>query len=134
MKQLNYYIIEKTLINKNTKLDNEDEIGDIHDRDDEITRDFRELYKLFKDEIGGDDICGYLSTMSDFNDDYTEFYYEYNPNKFANVLYCVVNYDLISLRKNGEIDVKNSNHPNIAKIMKKYSTKDIGKRIYDLIF
>ena len=118
MKQLNHYIIEKTLISKNTKLDNEDEIGDIHDRDDEITRDFRELYKLFKDEIGGDDICGY----------------EYNPNKFANVLYCVVNYDLISLRKNGEIDVKNSNHPNIAKIMKKYSTKDMGKRVYDLIF
>jgi len=126
MINLNNYIIEKLKINKNLKINDE-----IHDRDDNITKDFRKLYKLIVDEFGSSaEPIDSLVSMSDFNDDYTEFYYEFDPNKWAIFLRDVVNYDWISLGKSGQIDVENSNHKDIARIMKKYNRIDIGKQVY----
>ena len=125
MINISKYIFEKLHIDKDIKLDTE-----IHDRNDEITKDLRKLYKLIQDEVGNSDILDSLCTMADFNDDYTEFYYEFDPNKWAIFLRDVVNYDLISLNLNGKIDIKNSNHKNIAKLISKYTPAEIGKRVW----
>ena len=69
--------------------------------------------------------------MSDFNEDYTEFYYEYDENKWAIFLRDIVNYDLISLGKNGGININDSNHKDIAKLIKKWNRLPIGKIVYD---
>ena len=68
--------------------------------------------------------------MSDFNDDYTEFYYEFDPNKWAIFLRDVVNYDWVALAADGIIEVEQSNHKDIAKIMKKYNEPEIGKKVW----
>ena len=126
MKKLNTYIFEKLKIDKNLNLDDE-----IHDRDDKITKDFRKLYKLITKEFGyNHEVLDSLSTMSDFNDDYTEFYYEFDPNKWAIFLRDVVNYDWIALAADGIIDIENSNHKDIAEIMKKYNEPEIGKKVW----
>ena len=126
MKKINLYIIEKLHLDKNLKLDDE-----IHDRDDVITKDFRKLYKLIVDEFGANhEVLDSLCSMSDFNSDYTEFYYEFNPNKWAIFLRDVVNYDWICLTKDGIIDIKQSNHPDIAKLMDKYNDPIIGKKVW----
>lgn len=48
----------------------------------------------------------------------------------GNILRDVVNYDLIALCADGIIDVENSNHKDIAKIMKKYNKPEIGKKVW----
>lgn len=126
MKKINNYLIEKLHLDKNLNLDD-----DIHDRNDEITKDFRKLYKLISDEFGNyHEALDSLSAMSDFNDDYTEFYYEFDPNKWAIFLRDIVNYDWIALCADGIIDIENSNHKDIAKIMKKYNEPEIGKKVW----
>jgi len=132
MNNLSQYIVEKLKINKDTVLSPDDLEYDIIDRDDEITNDFRKLYKMIVKEFGENaEPLDSLITMSEFNDDYSEFYYEWNPNKWARFLRDVVNYDWISLKKNGSIDIKNSNHKDIAAIISKWNTLDIGKKVYD---
>lgn len=132
MKLINNYIIEKLKLNNDIELSSDDLKDEIVDRDDEITKDFRKLYKMIYSVIGNDNpILDSLCSMSDFNQDFTEFYYEFDENKWAIFLRDVVNYDLISLGKNGAINVNDSNHKDIAKLVKKWNRLPIGKRVYD---
>lgn len=132
MKLINNYIIEKLKLNNDIELSSDDLKDEIVDRDDEITKDFRKLYKMIYSVVGNDNpILDSLCSMSDFNQDFTEFYYEFDENKWAIFLRDVVNYDLISLGKNGAINVNDSNHKDIAKLVKKWNRLPIGKRVYD---
>lgn len=132
MKLINNYIIEKLKLNNDIELSSDDLKDEIVDRDDEITKDFRKLYKMIYSVVGNDNpILDSLCSMSDFNQDFTEFYYEFDENKWAIFLRDVVNYDLISLGKNGAINVNGSNHKDIAKLIKKWNRLPIGKRVYD---
>ena len=132
MKLINNYIIEKLKLNNDIELSSDDLKDEIVDRDDEITKDFRKLYKMIYSVVGNDNpILDSLCSMSDFNQDFTEFYYEFDENKWAIFLRDVVNYDLISLGKNGAINVNDSNHKDIAKLIKKWNRLPIGKRVYD---
>ena len=132
MKLINNYIIEKLKLNNDIELSSDDLKDEIVDRDDEITKDFRKLYKMIYSVVGNDNpILDSLCSMSDFNQDFTEFYYEFDENKWAIFLRDVVNYDLVSLGKNGAINVNDSNHKDIAKLIKKWNRLPIGKRVYD---
>lgn len=132
MKLINNYIIEKLKLNNDIELSSDDLKDEIVDRDDEITKDFRKLYKMIYSVVGNDNpILDSLCSMSDFNEDFTEFYYEFDENKWAIFLRDIVNYDLISLGKNGAINVNDSNHKDIAKLVKKWNRLPIGKRVYD---
>lgn len=132
MKLINNYIIEKLKLNNDIELSSDDLKDEIVDRDDEITKDFRKLYKMIYSVVGNDNpILDSLCSMSDFNQDFTEFYYEFDENKWAIFLRDIVNYDLISLGKNGAINVNDSNHKDIAKLVKKWNRLPIGKRVYD---
>ena len=132
MKLINNYIIEKLKLNNDIELSSDDLKDEIVDRDDKITKDFRKLYKMIYSVVGNDNpILDSLCSMSDFNKDFTEFYYEFDENKWAIFLRDVVNYDLISLGKNGGVDVNGSNHKDIAKMIKKWNRLPIGKRVYD---
>lgn len=132
MKLINNYIIEKLKLNNDIELSSDNLKDEIVDRDDEITKDFRKLYKMIYSVVGNDNpILDSLCSMSDFNQDFTEFYYEFDDNKWAIFLRDVVNYDLISLGKNGAINVNDSNHKDIAKMIKKWNRLPIGKRVYD---
>lgn len=132
MKLINNYILEKLKLNNDIELSSDDLKDEIVDRDDNITKDFRKLYKMIYSVVGNDNpILDSLCSMSDFNEDFTEFYYEFDENKWAIFLRDIVNYDLISLGKNGAINVNDSNHKDIAKLVKKWNRLPIGKRVYD---
>lgn len=132
MKLINNYILEKLKLNNDIELSSDDLKDEIVDRDDEITKDFRKLYKMIYSVVGNDNpILDSLCSMSDFNEDFTEFYYEFDENKWAIFLRDIVNYDLISLGKNGAINVNDSNHKDIAKLVKKWNKLPIGKKVYD---
>ena len=132
MKLINNYITEKLKLNGDIELSSDELKDEIVDRDDEITKDFRKLYKMIYSVVGSNNpILDSLCSMSDFNEDYTEFYYEFNENKWAIFLRDIVNYDLISLEKNGGININDSNHKDIAKLIKKWNRLPIGKIVYD---
>lgn len=81
MNNLKEYILEKLVISKTATdaLKNE-----IHDRNDEITKDFRKLFRILCKELGPNhECCDSLVYMSEFTDDYLEFYYEWDPDKWA---------------------------------------------------
>ena len=130
MKQINTYINEKLVLNKDNVKDYSDDNG-IKDRDDALTRDFKKLYRLISDECGNNhETLESLLAMSNFNDDYTEFYYKWDKYAWSVFLRDIVNYDIITLKEDGTIDIKNSNHKEIAKLVDKYNVPEIGKRIY----
>ena len=124
------YIIERLKLDEETDISDKN-LGDFHYRGDDITRDFRKIYSLIKDEFGtSNDALDYLNDMGDFTDDCDEFYYSFNDNKWYAFLRSVVNYDWIALCADGIIDVKNSNHPDIAEAIKKYNKPEIGKKVW----
>ena len=100
---------------------------------DDFTNDMHELWGLLKDEMGQNDHHEIMADLMKFDDDYEHATYVYNENAFGRLLYSIVNYDLISLYGR-KIDIKRSNHPDIAKIMKKYATPEMIKKTYDAIF
>ena len=124
------YIVEKFKISKDINTSSTD--TSIKDKDDEITKDFRKLYKMISKEFGSE-FCALdsLVSMSDFNDTYDEFYYSFNDEKWTIFLRDIVNYDIISLNPNGSININNSNHKDIAKMIKKWNKLPIGKKVYD---
>jgi len=125
MNSLSQYIIEKFKISKDIDINGD---GYIHD---EITNDFRKLYKIISKEFGKDHpVLDSLVAMSDFDED-DNFYYKFSDNGWFSFLRDVVNYDWICLGRNGAIDVNNSNHKDIAKIIKKWNKLDIGKKVWE---
>lgn len=93
----------------------------------------KKLFKLFKGEMGQDGHHEYIVDMMEFDDNYDGEKYVFNENVFRRLLYSVVNYDLISLYGK-KINVSNSNHPDIARIMKKYATKEMIESVYNSLF
>ena len=125
MNNLSQYILEKFKISKDIDINSD---GYIHDN---ITDDFRKLYKIISKEFGKDHpALDSLVAMSDFDED-DNFYYKFSDNGWFSFLRDVVNYDWISLGRNGAIDVNNSNHKDIAKIIKKWNRLDIGKKVWE---
>lgn len=59
--------------------------------------------------------------------------YEYDRDGFFYFLYDIVNHDMISITGK-KIDVEASNHPDLAKILKRYATQDNINMVYDRIF
>lgn len=123
MKTINIYITEKLKINKDSNLQSL--------ANNQITKDFEKLFKIISRELGKDsELLGDIVSMMEFADnDYEIAYYEYNDNAFYYLLRDIVNYDLICLKDNGEIDINNSNHKDIAEILDKYNTPEMGKKV-----
>jgi hypothetical protein len=102
--------------------------------EDNFSKDMDSLYNLLKDEIGN--LNEYLFySMGDikFDNDDDEAYtiiYTYSDSGMLNLLYNLVNYDLVCITPN-KLDIKNSNHPEVAKIISKYVKPDMITRVYD---
>ena len=121
MINLNEYIIEKLHLNKNIK---------IH-QDDQITKDFKKIAKLLKDEGADEELYdSFIDMMEFYDDEYSDYYYKFDEGKFYTFFREIVNYDWISLY-GGKVNVAESNHKEIAKILKKYATPEIIKKTRD---
>ena len=122
MKKLNNYIVEKLHLDKTTN---------IH-QDDQITKDFKKLAKMLRQDGADEDLYDSLIDMMEFydDDDYSDYYYKWDEHKFYTFFRSIVNYDWISLY-GGKVNVANSNHKEIAKILKKYATPEIIKKTRD---
>ena len=103
-------------------------------QNDEFSNDCEQLWRLFKDVTGGDDLNEYMfSAMGDLKfgegDDFSTVW-TYNERSMLHLLRGVVNYDLIDIFSvPGTINVENSNHPDIAQILQKYYTPEAIKRV-----
>ena len=127
MKELNNYIIEKLRINKNIQIKKSDGY-----RDDEVTNDFRKMIHIIKNIHGKDsEIINYIVDMMEWEDEDnvdSDVYYKFDEDKFYLVLREIVNYDLISLY-GGKVNISESNNKDLAKIIKKYATPELIKRV-----
>ena len=86
---------------------------------------------LLKKDDADEEITDDLLCLAEFDDDnYEELHYKYSESKFSTFLRTIVNYDWICLRENGTIDIQNSNHKDIAKIISKYTEPEVGKKVY----
>ena len=84
------------------------------------------LYHLVSDLCGGRDIQ--QSIIDWFYDADTDDY-KYNEDGMYYVTRQIANYDLISFEEDGRIDVKNSNHPDIAQKLEPFVTPQMGQQI-----
>ena len=118
MKKINTYLNEKLIIDKNIQKEND------------IDKDFKQLMELLKKDGADEEITDDLLALADFDDEYEHLYYSYKENLFSTFLRTIVNFDWICLRENGKIDIQNSNHKDIAKIISKYTDPEVGKKVY----
>lgn len=97
-------------------------------QDDQITKDFKKLGKLLRTEGADEEVYNsFLEMMEFYDDEYEDYYYKWDERKFYTFFREIVNYDWISLY-GGKVNVAESNHKEIAKILKKYATKEIIKK------
>lgn len=59
--------------------------------------------------------------------------YEYDERTAFQFLYDVANYDMISLY-GGTINVEESNHPELAKVLKDMYSKEIVSQVYERLY
>lgn len=104
--------------------------------EDEFSIDMYKLNDLLKNEVEGEMLSERLfmlmgDILFDKNDEDNIIYiYKYSKVGMVNILYDLVNYDIIAITPN-EIDITNSNNTEIAKIISKYVEPDMISRIYD---
>lgn len=104
--------------------------------EDDFSVEMDKLYDLLKDEVSGDELSQRLfmlmgDVIFDKNDeDNYIIVYKYSKVGMINILYDLVNYDIICLTPT-EIDIENSNNIEIANIISKYVEPDMISRIYD---
>lgn len=104
--------------------------------EDDFSVEMDKLYDLLKDEVGGDELSQRLfmlmgDVIFDKNDeDNYIIVYKYSKVGMINLLYDLVNYDIICLTPT-EINIENSNNVEIANIISKYVEPDMISRIYD---
>lgn len=132
MKSINTYIIEKFKISKKTISSNKNREGW---QNDEVTNDFCDIKDILK-EIEGrySDTYVLLLGLSKWKDEdeniiESELYFEFDEKLFYDFFREIVNRDYICINESGEVDVENSNHKDIASILKKYISKNTGKKI-----
>ena len=103
------------------------------EQDIEFSNDCQMLYNLLDDVCGGDEIRETMIQMSDidFDDDGNIIEnWIYDKRIMLYLLRDIVNYDLIDIfSTQGEINVENSNHPDIAQILQKYYSPDEIERV-----
>jgi hypothetical protein len=98
------------------------------------------LYTLVGDCAGNDDIresiAGWLFDFDNWRDYDSKFVpCKYSEKGMFYVMYDLCNYDLISLNaETGEIDMDNSNHPDIAKLVQPYTNEKINRRIIENLY
>lgn len=120
MKRIDSYINEKLVIDK-----------DVESINSTVDKDFKQLMKLLRKDDADEEIIDDLLALADFDYEYKHLYYTYKEDLFRTFLRTIVNYDWICLRETGKIDVENSNHKEIAKIISKYVNDEMGKRVYN---
>lgn len=104
--------------------------------EDDFSVEMDKLYDLLKEEVGGDELSQRLfmlmgDVIFDKNDeDNYIIVYKYSKVGMINLLYDLVNYDIICLTPT-EINIENSNNIEIANIISKYVEPDMISRIYD---
>lgn len=118
MKRIDSYINEKLIIDK-----------DVESINSTVDKDFKRLMKLLEEEGADDEITSDLLDLADI--EAGKIVYRFHENKFRGFLRTIVNFDWICLRETGKIDVANSNHKEIAKIISKYVNDEMGKRVYN---
>lgn len=102
---------------------------------DQFSADMGKVFSLVNDFCGND--CIQETLFSHFNadidisaenkEDWVESY-TYSDSGMFYVLYCLNNYDLISLQGNS-INVEGSNCPDIAEIFKKYAKAETIEKV-----
>lgn len=132
MKNLITYITEKYKLNKKTISSNKKRDGW---QNDEVTNDFCDIKDILK-EIEGQhsETSIFLLGLAKWKDEdeniiESELYFEFDEKVFYTFFREIVNRDYICINESGEVDVENSNHKDIANILKKYISKDTGKKI-----
>lgn len=121
MKKINNYIVEKLHLDKRTNIY----------ADDQITKDFKKLAKMLRKDGADEDLYdSFIDMMEFYDDDYNDYYYKWDEHKFYTFFRSIVNYDWISLY-GGKVNIANSNHKEIAKMLKKYATPEIIKKTMD---
>lgn len=101
----------------------------LRENQEEFAKDCEALYAAFRDVTGGEELRGELFNMGDLEftaDDDVITVWKYDRDMMTSLLRDVANYDLIDIFSvPGTIDIKNSNHPDIAKIMAKYCDSEM---------
>lgn len=104
---------------------------------DKFTNDMNKLFSIVGDEIGGesiqDVIANYFFDFDKWDDESRIIPCRYSESGIHSLLYCLFNYDLICINKNF-VDVKNSNVPDVAKLIKPYTNRELCQKVYDAIF
>ena len=125
MKKINLYIIEKLHLDKDTQVTHNHGFSD-----DQVTNDFKKIYKIISNIDGkNSELLDYVVAMAEWesDDDDADMYYKFDEHKFYTLFREIVNYDFVSLY-GGKLNIKESNHKDLAKILKKYATPDIIKK------
>ena len=86
------------------------------------------IWKALKGLCGEEEL---KESMVDWFYDYHDDSFKYNQKGFYFFARAVANYDLICVKQNGRVDVKGSNHPDIARRIAPFLTPEDGVRIYN---
>lgn len=107
---------------------------------DQFSADMSKVFSLVGDCCGGDSIQeaifgwfdGDIDVSEEDESDWIEKY-TYSDRGMFNVLYELVNYDIVSL-SGKKVNVDESNHPDIAIIVKQYAKSDAINKVYEQIY
>lgn len=103
-----------------------------------FTKAMNKLFDLVREEIGGSEIqesiAGWLWDSKNWDYESKVVPCKYDEDGMYYVTYDICNYDLICLDEKGKVDVKNSNHPDIAKCIAPYLSAANGQRIVENLY
>ena len=104
---------------------------------DDFTIAINKIYKLVNDEVGSDSVQGvignYFFDLDNWDYDSKIVPCKYNETGMIYLLYVLGNFDIICLNKQF-VDVKNSNNPRIAKLIKPFASRELCEKIYGRLF
>ena len=99
--------------------------------DDRFSIDMHKLYKAMEDEIGKESIRNAIASWfwKDWNGESKVVPCKFDDRGMFYLAYALCNYDTICLDDNGVVDLRYSNNPKIARLIKPYLSQENGMRI-----
>ena len=100
-------------------------------QNDSFTVAMDKLYTLLKDEVGGDSMRDTIASWfwQDWNGETKIVPCKYDERGMLSLTYQLCNYDAICLNDDGSVNIRYSNEPKIARLVKPFVSKEIGMKI-----
>lgn len=98
---------------------------------DNFSKAMDELYNLVGDCVGGEEIRTTIASYfwKDWDGEQMPVPCEYDASGMSELLWDLCNFDLIFLNDDGTVNIEDSNHPDIARLVEPYVSVEDGLRL-----